>query len=219
MRRKLALVAAIGALTFTVAAPPAGAYEVVGTTDTSSTITTSDISTAEQEILNGLLFGIGDFAAQTGNEITQFQGITEAEYQAQAAVVLDGFTEAHGSELKPVLADLQSGNINRVETGLNDLAQLYSGYLEALIGPEDYAALQRSQDPAPTACGVAVVCVAYAAAAVHNTVAITGLAAVVVGGAVACGVWWVDCGLSAQQNTSRAETEYFVAEVTRAAKA
>lgn len=222
MRRKLALITMIGALTLTAAAPPASAYEVIGTAHTEAVVTTTgSIDTAERDILGGLLFGIGDFAAEIGNEITQFRGITEAEYRAQTEAILDGFIAARGPELKPVLADLRSGEIHRVETGLTDLSQLYIDYLETVLKPDQYAAAVQGADPITTACGLAVVCVFYAAAAVHNTVVITGVAAVALAVWKACGVVNEQCATSGPYHLTRtrAETEYFVADVTRAARA
>lgn len=232
MRRKLLLVATICALTVGVTSPPAGAYQSLGTADTpaAETVHTDSLAPAgsidatERDILAGLLFGIGDFAAEIGIEVTQFRGITEAEYHSQVEEALDNFIEAHGPELKPVLADLRSGDIHRVETALTNLAQLFTGHLEAVYGPEQYALALQGTDPTPASpCGLAVVCFFYAAAAFHNTVIFTAaaIAALSAAAAIAVTVW---CGAPSskcqiESDPSRTEIEYLRAEIARAARA
>jgi len=228
MRRKLLLVATICALTVGVTSPPAGAYQSLGATDTpaAETVHTDSLAPAgsidatERDILAGLLFGIGDFAAEIGNEVPAIAGLSKAEYQAQAEETLDGFISAHSVELKPVLADIRSGDINRVEVGLDGLARLYLGYVESQVSAEEYALLQQGQEYLP-ACGLAWACVVTVV--IHNTVAITSAAAVAISAALAlaitvwCGVTDKDCQI--ERAPSRAEAEYFRAEIARAARA
>ncbi|WP_162621783.1 hypothetical protein [Microbacterium suaedae] len=187
-------------------------------------ITAATANTTEptdREVVQGLLFGNGEFASEVNNEVVIEDSAVRAEYEQGIEEALDEFLDAESDAVAGYANDIRSGDINRVDAGLDGLAETYMAHAEETVGEEALAAVAEEQGVTPQACGVAVVCVAYAAVAVHNTVALTALAGAVVGAAVACGAWWVDCTANSAAVTtqnSRAAQEQFVAEVTVAAR-
>lgn len=98
------------------------------------------------------------------------------QYEHQARIATQEFMAAYQAELKPVFADLRSGDVFRTEVGLSSLHNLLIDH----FGP-----VEDGETVAP-ACGVAAFgCVVYLGAVWHMGAAIT---AVVV---VAAGVWLV----------------------------
>ena len=169
----------------------------------------------------GAAVGTGDFAEEVNNDVVIDDAAARADYEQGVDDVLDEFIAAEGDNVAGYVADIRSGDINRVDVGLDGLAETYTAHVKDTAGEEAIEAAAADQGISPQACGVAIACVAYAALAVHNTVAVTALAAAVVGAAVACGAWWVDCAANSAAvsiQNSRAAQENFVADVAVAAR-
>lgn len=223
IRKFAGVIASAGVLTFAV---NAGTASMAAGPETEFTAPKAEVdygsTTAEdREIVGGLLFGIGDFAEETNNSVVIEDAELRQDYEEGATKSLDGFLESKGEDIADPLDDLKSGEVNRVNEGLDSVAQIYTEHVKDTVGEEAFAEAADEQGLSTAACGAAIACVAYAALAVHNTVAVTALAAAVVGGAVACGVWWVDCSANSagvRAAEADAAAEEFVADVTRKAE-
>ncbi|MDO5099395.1 MAG: hypothetical protein Q4D85_11675 [Corynebacterium sp.] len=145
----------------------------------------ANVNVSDDDILKGILFGIGPVAKHIGFQVQMPKNLTFGQYETAVNKTINDLPSIYRHELRSVLMQLRSGDPVEVEQGMSDLSNIVV----------DYAAKKApsySMKRVRPACGVAVVCVAYAAAAVHNTVVVTGLVAVVVGGALWAGAWrWV----------------------------
>ena len=138
---------------------------------------------SDRDILRGLMYGIGPVSEDVGIDIQLTADVSEEQYQSAVDHTVDDLIETHPEAIASALELIRSDDPLSVEQGLNLLSETAIDYANNKA-PE--SALQKSQ---PAACGAAVVCVVYFVAAAHNTVAVTGLVAVVIGGAVYAGKW------------------------------
>lgn len=210
-KKKLAAWVATAALVLTaVIAPPA------------ATASASDELTDEQIVL-GLVFGVGDFADRIGTTAdVQPSGEQDA---AEAAAVYERSSRevtsellATSPELGTALDQIRAGDPTLTEEAFATIGDVLDEYAATQVAAsEAAAAADPDQMQALSPCGVAVVCWAYAAAAVHNTVVVTGAAAVVVAAALWCGAWaWCGNSVAPTSEKSQLMREQFAVDVTRA---
>ncbi|WP_126412142.1 hypothetical protein [Actinomyces slackii] len=159
---------------------------------------------SDQQVVKGLMYGVGPVAEEIGFEIQLPESISEQEYVNAVDHTVNDLIATRSNEIHSAVTLIKSDDPLEVEKGLDALAQVGISYAEEKM-PEVV-----DQEPQPAACGAAVVCVAYLAAAVHNTVAITAFGAVVIGAAVYAGAWlWGP----ASAKVSAATRESFVVDV------
>ncbi|CAH0162570.1 MULTISPECIES: hypothetical protein [unclassified Microbacterium] len=180
--------------------------------------------TDEQMVL-GLVFGVGDFADRIGTTADvrpsgeQDAGEAAAAYERSAQQVT-GELLAGSPELGTALDQIRQGDPALTEEAFATIGDVLDGYAAQQVAAAETVPADPDQMQALSPCGVAVVCWAYAAAAVHNTVVVTGAAAVVVAAALWCGAWaW--CGNSAAPTSEKSQLmrEQFAVDVTRAVAA
>jgi hypothetical protein len=171
------------------------------------------------EIIDALAFGAGDLARQLGTEVGSDVLVSEEfdvqDYRVKTRAASAEVLTAEHQRLAPVLADLRSGNVYRAQAASEQLGQIVVGYTRQQMEAEgvDLAALPSADGSGR--CGVAVVCVAYAAAGVHNAAVATAAVAVVVSVALWCGAWtW--CGKAATGVESSAARERLAVQVASA---
>lgn len=157
----------------------------VATADTRNAETHSTESISDDDLLRGLIYGQGPIADKLGLQVTLPPDLSKAEYTKAVEYSIQELKAKYPDKLQKALAMLRDDDPVVVEKGLDGLSSILLEYEKDKLHGQ-------TPDAEPSACGVAVVCVAYAAAAVHNTVAVTGLAVLVMGAAVAAGQWlWV----------------------------
>lgn len=182
---------------------------------------------SDKEIVLGLVFGVGDFAAQIGTkaEVQPQKGQTKAAankaYKAAAAKAAAELLSRY-PELSTAVNEFRSGDPVAAEQAFTVVGKVLNDYSKQKASEQ--GAVQKtgasSKSSSKIACGVAVVCWAYAAAAVHNTVVVTGLVAVVIGGALWCGAWaWCGSGKSGSLSAeSKLKREQLAVDVALAAR-
>lgn len=176
-----------------------------------------DRSVTDRELVLGLVYGVGPAADDLGvsAEVTNSgQRAAQARYESAAIRSVDTMLADYPADMESAIEHLRSGDPVRTEQGLSELGSVVNTFSRSQLSAQGLSPAQAQAAGAEStqACGVAVVCVAYAAAAVHNTVVVTGLAAVVVGGALWCGIWlW--CGSSATDSTTQAAKERLVLDI------
>lgn len=183
------------------------------------------------EIIDGLVFGIGVFAYDIGNSLEGAFPDEELEIYISEAVKFRGkLFDEHPEELKHAVEGIRSGNVNYVESSLEGLAKLILKYAnqdktnqEAGEGTKLDVYASHASKVAPKVCTpytfCAVALAVYALVLVHNSVGVTALAAVVVGGYLWCGVA-TGCGKSSRSVSGNNEVrayERFIANATKLA--
>lgn len=185
---------------------------------------TADAETAaaytDAEVAEAVAFQTGPAARAAGVSAEHlFTASQLVGVRSQARQLLSDVQ--YRGQLAGIADDLRSGNPSLVENAAHQLA------LELLTSVEDVYGIEVAEEAARVDssvggygwCSWAVACVAYAAVAVHNTVAVTALAAVAAGGvvALAAAVWkakWFWSGGKSGESTI--VQERFIAEVTTA---
>lgn len=186
--------------------------------------TNSDVT--DEDIVLGLVFGVGEFADEIGTAAdvkpTAEHSAAEATavYKKSANAVTQELL-ADYDELGPALDLIRSGDPVATEEAFAVIGDVLDDYATTQVAEAESASLRKGagQVQPLSPCGVAIVCWAYAAAAVHNTVVVTGAAAVVVAAALWCGAWaW--CGNSASPTSEKSQLmrEQLVVDVTVAAR-
>lgn len=180
-------------------------------TDSSATSGPSDA-----EIVEALAYGAGDLARQLGTEVGSdvlVAGNFDVEdYRAKARAASAEVLAAERQRLDPVLADLRSGNVYRAQEASQELGQVVVDHTRRQMNAEGVDPADLPSAEGSGRCGVAVVCVAYAAVGVHNAAVATAAAAVVVSVALWCGAWtW--CGKAATGDESAAARERLAVQV------
>ncbi|WP_141718960.1 hypothetical protein [Curtobacterium sp. ER1/6] len=171
---------------------------------------------SDVEIVDALAYGSGDLASRLGTEVGKDLLVSDSfdlgDYRAKAHAASVEVLTAEQSRLEPVLADLRSGNVYRVEKASAKLGQIVVEHTREQmnardVGPADFPSAESSGR-----CGAAVVCVAYAAVGVHNAAVATAAVAVVISVALWCGAWtW--CGRAATGDESTAARERLAVQV------
>ncbi|WP_103063044.1 hypothetical protein [Actinomyces qiguomingii] len=182
-----------------------GTSPVPATANEPTTAAQPTTSISDDDLLEGLLYGRGPVADKLGLRVMLPSDLPEAKYTEAVNYSIQELKTKYPDELDETLAKLRDDDPVVVEDGLEALSSIALNYEEYKLsgGADDHRA-----EPAP--CGVAVICIGYAALAVHNTVAVTGLAVVVVGGAVVAGKWlWA----GSNSSTSSAVREELVADL------
>lgn len=192
---------------------------------------------AEIEVLDGLLLGVGPFAEKIGSDVA---AVIPAEryddYVQEATAFREDLVAARPREVRAALSQIASGNVNRVEQGISAIGETLIEYGQEVTqeavdrGELDESVIAAITDPAgtvtPNVCTpltfCAVALVVYAAVAVHNTAAVTALAAVVIGAWTWCGVT-SGCSAATEvagvQADDRVRYERLVSHVARSAAA
>ncbi len=210
-----------------------------GTEDATLSAVADGTFTAEEiDVVDGLIFGTGDFADEIGNSLETAMDRKEfSAYEAEAAELRDELLAENPREVRAALDQITSGNVNHVESGLKSLGDTMVAFAEEQTdeaiarGDIDAATVEQiadgSGEVSPNVCTPATFCAIgwalYAAVVAHNTVAVTGLAAVVVGGYLWCGIE-TGCSAGAGTASQRGATdtvayERFISLTTRAAAA
>jgi SdpC family antimicrobial peptide len=212
----------------TIAAMTAAVAIVLGGLFAPAAVASStEPAVSDEELVLGLVFGVGDFADEIGTaaDVRATPEDTAAEaavkYEQSATAVTHELLAEYG-ELAPALDLIREGDPALTEEAFATVGDVLDDYAASQVAHLDGAATAPSAGDvqALSPCGVAVVCWAYAAAAVHNTVVVTGAAAVVVAAALWCGAWaW--CGSSAESASPQSELmrEQLAVDVTVAAEA
>lgn len=174
-------------LTLTVTVTVTSATSHANPINTSSS-TTINATTSDDDILRGLLYGRGSVAEELGLWATLPQGVSERVYTQIIDTMIREFKLRYPDEINESLRLVRSDDPLQVEKGLDLLSTTFNRFQESMFAVNTRPGLHKPASP----CGFAVACWAYAALAVHNTVVITALGAVVIGGAVVAGGWlWV----------------------------
>lgn len=168
------------------------------------------------EIVAALAYGAGELAGELGTELGRdvpVAGDFDVEtYRHQARSASREVLAAESPALDGVLVDLRSGDVFAVERASADLGEIVVEHTRDAMMREGVDPAAVGDEAITPSCGVAVVCVAYAAAAVHNAAVATAAAAVVVSVALWCGAWtW--CGKAASGAESTAARERLAVEV------
>lgn len=182
-----------------------------GTTTSSTATGPSDV-----DIVDALAYGAGDLASELGTEVGKDLLVSDSfdldDYRAKARAASIDVLAAEQQRLKPVLADLRSGDVYRVQQGSADLGQIVVEHTRTTMDAQDIASDGLPSAEGSGRCGVAVVCVAYAAVGAHNAAVATAAVAVVVSVALWCGAWtW--CGKAATGDESTAARERLAVQI------
>lgn len=189
---------------------------LISASPSSGTTSVPAAGPSDVEIVDALAYGAGDLAGELGTEVGTDLLVSDsfdlADYRAKAHAASNEVLAAEQQRLKPVLADLRSGNVYRVQKGSADLGQIVVEHTRAEMDAEGTAPAGLPSAEGSGRCGVAVVCVAYAAVGVHNAAVATAAAAVVVSVALWCGAWtW--CGKAAAGDDSTAARERLAVQI------
>lgn len=171
---------------------------------------------SDVEIVEALAYGAGDLARQLGTEVGSDVLVSSSfdveDYRVQARAASTEVLAAERKRLDPVLADLRSRNVYRAQEASEKLGQIVVDHTRQQMDAEGVDPADLSSAEGSGRCGVAVVCVAYAAVGAHNAVVATAAAAVVVSVALWCGAWtW--CGKAATGDESTAARERLAVQV------
>jgi hypothetical protein len=171
---------------------------------------------SDVEIVDALAYGAGNLARQLGTEVgsdTLTSGDLDVEdYRAKAHAASREVLAAERERLDPVLSDLRSGNVYRAQEASEELAQIVVDHTRQQMNAEGVDPVDLPSAERSGRCGVAVVCVAYAAVGLHNAAVATAAAAVVVSVALWCGAWkW--CGKAASGDESTAARERLAVQI------
>lgn len=171
---------------------------------------------SDVEIVDALAYGAGDLARQLGTEVGSDVLVSSSfdveDYRVQARAASTEVLAAERKRLDPVLADLRSGNVYRAQEASEKLGQIVVDHTRQQMDAEGVDPADLPSAEGSGRCGVAVVCVAYAAVGAHNAVVATAAAAVVVSVALWCGAWtW--CGKAATGDESTAARERLAVQV------
>lgn len=184
----------------------------------SSGVTISPTSTgpSDLEIIDALAYGTGDLARQLGTEVGSDLLVSDSfdldDYRAKAHEAGIEVLAAEQQRLQPVLADLRSGDLYRVQRASAELGQIVVKHTRDQMAAQGIAPTELPSAEGSGRCGAAVVCVAYAAVGVHNAAAVTAAVAVVVSVALWCGAWtW--CGKAASGDESTAARERLAVQI------
>lgn len=201
-----AIVAAVSIAMIATATPAAGS---------------TDATYSDGAVIEAVAFQTGPAASAVGTDLADVLPPSQLRlYRSQALRLIDG-AEARG-HLDGIVADIRSGNPAVVERALRSLSDELVASAEAEYGADVVREALRDQQAVGGygACSFAVVCVAYAAAAVHNTVAVTALAVAAAGGVIApaAAVWkgkWFWSAASGADGSSLTQDRY-IADITAA---
>jgi hypothetical protein len=177
---------------------------------------TVGVGPSDVEILEALAYGSGDLARQLGVEIgadiPASSGFDLLDYRLKAEEASAELLAAERQRLRPVLEDLRSGDLYRVRDASETLGEIVVDHTRQKMVSQNIDVTDESPVSGGGRCGFAVVCIAYAAAGVHNVVVATAGAAVVVGAALWCGAWaW--CSREASSGESTAARERLAVQV------
>lgn len=136
------------------------------------------LSDRENQLFDALVLGQGELASELGIAAPEDLDAT-ATSEAKAE-----FLRNYGPEAKAALSKIDSGDVNKTEQGMDELHQLlvdFSG--EGSEDSENNSGEDNTVEPmvCTPVTGCALPVYLYAALAVHNTVAVTAFAGVVVG--------------------------------------
>ncbi|MDN6158845.1 MAG: hypothetical protein L0J13_12990, partial [Brevibacterium sp.] len=192
----------------------------LGLAQATAASTTSD-RPSDKEMLLGLVYGDGPVANELGITQQRPSEISEADYRKALDTSVDELLtdSQYASPVARALNSIRSDDPRVIEDGLDQLGEVVIEQVETNVNkdPELKAEVEKAKSEGEVdtqACGVAVVCVAYAAAAVHNTVAVTGLAAVVVGAALWAGTWkWTGKANAIEPQGDSTKREVLVSEI------
>ena len=190
---------------------------VVGASPSHASVDSRAASEAtDVEIIDALAYGAGDLARQLGTEVGSdvlvSRGFDVEDYRAKARAASAEVLAAERQRLDPVLAALRSGNVYRAQEASEELGQIVVDHTRQQMNAEGVDPADLPSAEGSGRCGVAVVCVAYAAVGVHNAAVATAAAAVVVSVALWCGAWtW--CGRAATGEESNAARERLAVQV------
>lgn len=180
-------------------------------------ISESAVAFTDADLLLALVYGSGALADSLGTALRADDfGSPElaTDYarhvEEDAAVLLRDEKDA----LEPLLSSLRSDSAFEVDSAFTALQPIVHRHFEKGLR-EQGVALEQLEGEAPGArCGAAVVCIAYAAAAVHNVAVVTAAAAVVVAVALWCGAWkWCSSSSSGANAMTQAAREQLVVTV------
>jgi hypothetical protein len=177
----------------------------------------------DADLLLALVYGSGALAHSLGTELRaddfgspELASDYARSVEDDAAVLLREEKEA----LKPVLGSLRSDSAFQVNGAFSALQPIVHRHFEKSLREEGVALEQLDGEAPGTRCGAAVVCIAYAAAAVHNVAVATAAAAVVVAVALWCGAWkWCSSSSSGANEMTQAAREQLVVTVRDALRA
>jgi hypothetical protein len=171
---------------------------------------------SDVEIINALAYGAGDLAGQLGTEVGSDVLVSGSfdvvDYREKARAASAEVLAAEHRRLEPVLADLRSGDVYRIQEASEELGEIVVDHTRQQMDAEGVDSADLPSAEGSGRCGVAVVCVAYAAVGAHNAAVATAAAAVVVSVALWCGAWtW--CGKAATGDESEAARERLAVQV------
>jgi SdpC family antimicrobial peptide len=207
------------------------ATSLVGTSASAATssspvrlATHTGITAADEQLIDGALFGVGPVAEKLGNSIESLVAPADVDRVTEYAVAArEALVESKPAEVDRAVRQMRSGSVNQVQVGFRALGTAFNEHIEETYTPEEIEAAteEHGSVAAVPMCGAVAACVAavafavYAAAAAHNVVVASAAAAVVVSIALWCGAW-VGCGKSANATGSdRVKQERFLANATR----
>jgi SdpC family antimicrobial peptide len=189
---------------------------LAGVTPASAAPAAAPPEVSDVELVAALAYGAGDLAGELGTELGRDVPVTGSfdvdAYRAQAETASREVLDAEGAQLSDVLTALRSGDVFRVDQASADLGEIVVAHTRAAMERQGVDPDAQGSGAGTPRCGVAVVCVAYAAAGVHNAAVATAAVAVVVSVALWCGAWtW--CGKAATGSESTAARESLAVEV------
>jgi len=176
----------------------------------------ADPGLSDVDIVDALAYGAGNLARQLGTEVGRDVLVSDrfdtADYRAKAHAASAEVLASERQRLDPVLADLRSGNVYRAQEASEALGRIVVDHTRQQMDAEGVDPTDLPSAEGSGRCGVAVVCVAYAAVGLHNAAVATAAAAVVVSVALWCGAWtW--CGKAATGDESTAARERLAVQV------
>jgi hypothetical protein len=199
-----------------LAAPVLLVAGLLGTSPSSAAHAATAGGPSDAAIVEALAYGAGDLAHQLGTEVgvdvLVSDGFDVGGYREKARAASTEVLAAEQDRLEPVLQDVRSGDVYRVQAASAELGEIVVDHTRQRMDAEGVVPADLPSAEGSGRCGAAVVCVAYAAVGVHNAAVATAAVAVVVTAALWCGAWtW--CGKAATGAESVAARERLAAQI------
>ena len=168
---------------------------------------------SDSDIVRGIAFGRGPAMKPLGLPAVHVKGVTDQKLDAQIDRVIGDINTHDRAGLHQAAQNLRSGDVYKVNTALDETAQLVSGSVKRL---DPAAVKQFANHPDAPGCGAVAVCVVEVVAAAGAAVVVSVGAAVTATAALYCGKWiWNSCSSSRIEGKSITKDE-FAARVARA---
>lgn len=205
------LLAATMAFTAFAGSPAVAETETQQGLSTSPHSEFSEYTEGQIEVLDAVIFGQGDLSKEAGIQSIDFSGFENEYYEIRRNLYSENI-----DLLKDSADKISSGNVNTVHSGMDDLT-------EHLVSISKSDLNNNGSEPmvCTPVTGCAIGWYLYAGVVVHNTVAVTALAAVAAANWTWCGITNKQCKAALENSgiqsseMSRVEQEMTVRKLTK----